>query len=349
MSHEWHAGVLSTSSWHGLETVEILTDAESLIDAGERSGAWPVSLDSEAIQTVSGLACPDHHAIVGSYRNAFRRPLGVVGGRYRATTPTEWRDTCRAAILAGAKPTGAFALRGGSRVLATFEVDGNGIRNQLLVCDAFDGSMKLTCGTTAIRVVCANTLAMSLGRDGDGMVGIRHTASLETKIKVLQENISVALAKGETVRETFAAAERVQLDRDSAKRAFDALFPEAPADASPGAKTRAENLRYEARRAVTLPINQVGTQRGNLATLWNAATYLVDRHADGTPRAVRGGDVLESMLFGQRGDRVQEIQTMIEVILRDGKVQPMTATQAIDAGVDLKQVGAKVLQDILND
>lgn len=349
MSHEWHAGVLSSSSWHGLETVEVLTDAASMIDAGERSGAWPVALDKEGVQTLSGLVCEDAHAVVGAYRNGFRKPLGVVGKRYRATTPTEWRDTCKAAILAGAKPTGAFALRGGSRVLATFEVAGNGIKDQLLVCDAFDGSMQLACGLGCVKTVCANTLAMFFGQDGDGMARIRHTASLETKVKVLQDNIGVALAKGETIRNAFRTAERVLLDRDSAVAAFNALFPEAPKDATMAQKTRAENLRTEARRAAVLPINAVGNVRGNLATLWNAATYLVDRHADGTARATRSESALDSLLFGGRGDRVREIQTVIEVILRDGKVQPMTAVQAIDAGVDMKQVGAKVLEDILRD
>lgn len=326
MSHEWYAGVLSSSSWHGLETVEVLTDAESLIDAGERSAAWPVSVDAESIMTTTGIPCSDNHAIVGTYRDISRRALGVVGGRYRATTPESWRDLCKAAVLAGARPTGAFALRGGSRVLATFEVAGNGISTQLLLCDAYDGSMKLTCGTTAVRVVCANTLALSLGQDGTGMAAIRHTASLETKVRALSESIGIAILRGERVRDAFSRAEVAYLDRDTARAAFDALFPEAPKDATPATKTRAENLRTEARRAAVLPINRVGATPGNLATLWNAATYLVDRHSDGTSRAVRGGEALDSLLFGQRADRVNEIQATIEGLLPSNTKPPMSVT-----------------------
>ena len=349
MSHEWHAGVLSSSSWHGLETLKILTDASSLIEAGESSNAWPVDVVSESVQTASGIPCPEHNAIVGCYRSAPRAALGVVGGRYRATTPEEWRSLVKAAVLAGAKPTGAFALRNGSRVLATFEVAGNGIRTQLVLCDAFDGSMKLTAGTTSVRVVCANTLAVSLRQDGEGMAALRHTANLETKVNVLRDSIGTALATGEKVRDTFAKAETAYLDRDAAKAAFDALFPEAEKDATPAAKTRAENLRTEARKAATMSINRVGARPGNLATLWNAATYVVDRNSDGTARKVRGGDALDSMLFGQRAKRVQEVQTMIEVILRDGSVQTMTSNQALDAGIDAKTVGRKVLEDMLAD
>jgi hypothetical protein len=347
MAHEWHAGVLSSSSWHGLEEVGILLDADGAIDAGERTGAWPVSLDSEKIFTSSGLECPAN-AIVASYRSAPRKALGVVGDRYRATTPEAWRSLVRAACLAGAKPTGAFALRDGTRVLATFDVGGNGIRTQLILCDAFDGSMRLTAGTTSVRVVCANTLAAAMRTEGEGMSALRHTVSLESKVKVLEGAIADTIATGEKVRETFARAEKTFLDRDAARAIFDALFPEAPKDASKAAQTKAETLRCEARRAAALPINRVGDERGNLATLWNAATYVVDRHADGTERKVRGGEALDSMLFGQRAARVSQIQTVIELCMRDGTTQAVTASQALDMGADLKQVGAKVLEDILS-
>jgi hypothetical protein len=350
MAHEWHAGVLSSSSWHGLEQIGVLLGADGMISAGEDSGAWPISLDSCDVQTTNGLACPDTHAIVAHYRKASDRVVGVVGDRYRSTTPDGWRSLVRAACLAGAKPTGAMALRKGSVVIATFDLNGgadSGIRTHLVLADAFDGSMRLTAGFTSVRVVCANTLSVSLSTDGKGMAALRHTASLDDRVRILSGAIGASIESGTKVRETFKAAEAAHLDGSAARAAFDALFPEAPKDATPAAKTRADNVRTEARRAATLPVNRVGSRPGNLATLWNAATYLVDRKADGSAREVRGGDSLDSMLFGTRANRVQEIQTQIEVILRDGKVQVMTASDAIGAGVDPKQVGASVLADIL--
>jgi hypothetical protein len=94
-----------------------------------------------------------------------------------------------------------------------------------------------------------------------------------------------------------------------------------------------------------MEINRVG-EKGNLATLWNAATYLVDRRGDGTKRGNVG---LESMLFGTRQARVQEIQTMIEVILADGTIAAVEASKAVEMGVDSKLVGAKILEEMLQN
>ena len=181
MSHEWDRGILNASSWHGLEDVGEMIGAEGMIAAGEFTGAWPTALRFDTIRTAGGLTAPGR-AIVATYKGHADRCLSVVGDRYRATTPDEWRVLVRAATAAGAQPTGAFSLRDGSRVLATFAVgQANGLRTFLNLVDSFDGSMRLTCGTTSVRTVCANTLAMSLKSDGAGMAKLRHVSSLEQK------------------------------------------------------------------------------------------------------------------------------------------------------------------------
>lgn len=354
MTHEWHAGVLSQSSWHGLEQVGAMADADAQIAAGERSGAWPVTVGRTALhykgQAGQDVMVKDHAAIVGTYADGSQAALGVVGGRYVATTPENWRDLCRAAVAAGARPTGAFALREGTRVLATFDVGGNGIRTQLVLCDTFDGSMRLTAGTTSVRVVCANTLAVALSSDGKGMAQLRHTASLESKCNALKEAIGTTIATGETVRAMYDRASSTRLTREAARAAFDALFPEAPKDAPAATRTKLENARTEARQAAVMGINRGGAEPGNVATLWNAATFVLDRDGQGRARKARGGaDMLDSMLFGARAKRIEEIQTVIELCMRDGSVEHVTAQRAIEMGADLSQVGAKVLEDILND
>jgi hypothetical protein len=345
MSHEWHRGVLTTSSWHGLEEVGVMADDGAMIAHGEKSGAWPVSLRFEKLFTPAGLVAPGR-GIVATYATHPEACLSVVGDRYRATTPDEWRSLVRAASAAGAKPTGAFALRDGSRVLATFEVgQTNGLRTQLVVADAFDGSMRLTCGFSSIRVVCANTLSAAMSADGAGMAQLRHTASLETKVNVLAESIQNAVANGDKVRAAYHKAEETRLTKDQAIAVFDRLFPEAPKDAEKAAKTKADNVRADGRRAMANAVNDAGP---TLATLWNAATYLVDREADGSARKTRG-DALDSLLFGSRGDRVGEIQTLIEVILKDGTVQTLPAGEALAIGANPETVGKKVLDDMIAD
>jgi len=334
--------------------------ADDCIQAAEMTAAWPSSLEYVPLQTVDGLPVPGRRAVVGVYPHArsmglVRRVIGDVGGDFHASTPDNWRSLVHAAVHAGGRPTGAFALRGGSRVLATFEVgQQNGIRTNLALADAYDGSMTLKTGFTAIKVVCANTMAMWLGsngRGGEGTAGgtvaqLRHTASLAERTALLRAAIGEAVIRGETLRQTYAKAKDRSLNRAEAQAAFDLLFPAAPEEATKAQRTKIDNARADAWKAAALPVNHDGS---NLATLWNAATYLVDRTADGTARPVRGGgDRLDSLLFGTRGERVRDVQTVIEVLLRDGTAIPMTATDAVSAGVDLKQVGAKVLEDLLS-
>lgn len=340
MSHEWHNGVLTSSSWHGLEQIGAMPDAESMIEHGYRSNAWPTAVTAEGLTSDSGIKA-QHRAIVGSYESADPLVLGVVGTRYEATTPEQWGDLVKAAAAAGAQPTGAFALFGGSRVVATFDIGGDDeIRDQLVLADSFDGSSQLMGGLTSIRVVCANTMSAAMRRDGASWGKVRHTASLPERAAALEVAIGEAVKTGQKTRELYAQARETVLHRDDAMAAFDALFPEAPEDAKRTTQTRARKARAEARMAACLPINKVG-DKGTLATLWNAATYLVDRKANGKPR---GKNMLDSMLFGSRGQRVAQIQETIEIILRDGTTVP--AHQAAEQGI---KVGAAVLQSMLED
>lgn len=349
MSHEWDAGVLNESSWHGLEKVGVMPNASAMIAAGETSGAWPTVLRVENLVTVGGIKVPNDRAIVGSYASRADRVLGVVGDRFRATACDEGRDLVRAACEAGATPTGAFSLRGGSRVLATFEVGlSNGLKTNLLIADAFDGTMKLTCGFTSIRVVCANTLAASMKADRKDMAAIRHTASLESKVQALQGAIASVVEDSGKVREKYEQASKVTLTREMAVAVFDKLFPPAPQGASQRAQTMAENARIEARRAMENPINKVGYAPGNLATLWNGATWDVDRTAEGKLRPTRGdSDELDSLLFGARAQRLVEINNVIDVVLRSGEVQRVSGQDAIAMGVPPQEVGRKFLEELM--
>lgn len=347
MSHEWHRGVLTASSWHGLEEVGVMATDDDMIAHGEKSGAWPVSLRFEELRTVGGLVAPGR-AVVATFVAHPEACLSVVGDRFRPTATDEWRSLVKAAVAAGAKPTGAFALRDGTRVIATFEVgQSNGLRTQLVLADAFNGSMSLSCGFSSIRVVCANTLSAAMREDGSDMATLRHTASLETKVNVLAASIAEAVKRGDAVRTAYETAEKLRLSTTQAQTIFDQLFPPAPEGADRATVTRVDNVRAEAQRAMGRKENNAGA---TLATLWNGATWMVDRTADGFARATRGEKgALDSLLFGGRGRRVSEIQTIVELVMKDGSVQSTPAAQALDMGVDKHQVGRKILDDMIAD
>jgi hypothetical protein len=308
------------------------------------------------MHSASGLPWREK-AIVADYEGHPSAVVGAMSKRYRPLACEEFFSLCEAATLAGAKPTGAFALYGGSVIVATFEVGtSNGLRTQFLLVDSFDGSHKVTAGHTSIRVVCANTLSFAMSKDGDNMAALRHTASLERRVKLLGTAIEAAIRGGDSARKLYETAERATfVDTAAFDRAFDALFPPAPEDASQNAKTRAENARIEARAAGRMAINRVGSTKANLATLWNAATFLVDREVvagsdTGVARPLRGGaNPLESLISdkkGTRGARVQVIQNLIETVLVDGSVRLMTVDEATSHGIDHGQIAKSILRDV---
>jgi Domain of unknown function (DUF932) len=322
MTHQWHKGILNASSWHGLEEVGELLNADHLIQKGEDVGSYPTQVAISKNVTVNpfgGDYIPStSRSVVGQYKDGTVSVLGSVGDKYNATTPDEWRSIIRAAGEAGAKPTGAFSLAGGSKVLATFEVDqastGSGIRTNLMLCDSFDGSVNLTCGFTSIRVVCANTLSAALRSDGKAMAKIRHTRSLSEKVEALGEAIIAAIDGGKAIREMYQNARKYQLTGSEMDALMDSLFPVPEVEGR--GRTRALNKREEMYDAMILSENQDGN---TLASVWNGATWLVDRNVDGSSRRARGdADRLDSLLFGQRGKRILDIQSVVQAMLDNG-------------------------------
>jgi hypothetical protein len=346
MAHEWNKGVLTASSWHGLEQVEAMPDADSMIRAGETSGAWPTAISTADMVTTSGLKVPGK-AVVATYADGTQKAHGAVKGRWTALDPKEWQETVRAAVRAGARPTGAFSLKGGSHILATFEIDGGKgtVRNHLNLFDCLNGERKHMVGNTSIRTVCWNTLSASWALDGANYANVRHTASIDAKAADLRTAIEAHVKQGEAMSTLYENARKATLTRAESERLFDALFPKAEDDAHAKSKGRAENIRTDALRAAARAENNEGQ---SVATLWNAATWLVDREPNGAPKAARGGaDRLDSLLFGTRAERIQEVQTLISVIMADGRIVDMPAPQAAELGVNHAEIGRSLLDSML--
>lgn len=116
----------------------------------------------------------------GLYRSDTEAPLAIVGAGYNVVQPKEvlefFRDMTEqggwhihtAGTLRGGRKIWAMASRGDMRVVGKKNRTGrtDEIVNNLLFATSLDGSMKTTVVDTAVRVVCANTLALAL-RDSD--------------------------------------------------------------------------------------------------------------------------------------------------------------------------------------
>lgn len=338
MSDQWHKGVLAESSWHGKEDIGVMPDAKAMLKAGIKSLAWPTVVAEAEMYAVptSGVKRQKYQvpgkAMIAGYDDGTARCLSAVGNRYTANTPKDWASLIEAACDAGAKPTGAFSLKGGTRVLATFGIGGeeSGISNQLLLCDSFDGSLKLTAGTTSIRVVCANTLHLSLRQDGAEMAGLKHTQSLSSKVETLAGAIKSAIEEGNSVRETYERACDLKLGLKDAQEIVEQVFPTTRDGEKLTGKAlkRAENRQLEVFRSMRFVENNVGE---NLASVWNALTWVVDRDGDGRARKTRGEtDRLDSLLFGTRGKLVQTIEKVIYAYTNDGRLEQVRVQEQVE-------------------
>jgi len=64
----------------------------------------------------------------------------------------------------------------------------------------------------------------------------------------------------------------------------------------------------------------------------------------------RGGreTMVDSMLFGQRAKKVQDVGALVEVIMADGSAEHMSVFECQQEGIDDGQIGASLLDDMLN-
>lgn len=190
-------------------------------------------------------------------------------------------------------------------------------------------------------------------RRRDGLHGhawgrVQHNANLPERTESLGAAIDQVVRKGGEVRAAYEAARERVLREQEYEAVMAALFPVPELGATPkpaevASRTRAQNARTQADRAAARRENNEGR---TLATAWNAATWVIDRDADGN--AKRCSSPLESMLFGSRGRRVEEVRALVEVVLRDGTTELMEASEAHNVhGIDHEQIGRSLLDEML--
>ena len=133
------------------------------------------------------------------YRSDTLEPLSVVSQRYQEVQPREilefYRDLTEqsdfeletAGVLKGGRKMWALARTGQSMTLKGGDVS-NGY---LLLATACDGTLATTAQFTNIRVVCNNTLAVSLANGNGGMVKVPHSTSFDGDRVKQQLGVSV--------------------------------------------------------------------------------------------------------------------------------------------------------------
>ena len=193
-------------AWHGLGTVftEEKTTAEMLEAANLNN--WNVRLvDVEIPNTLTSDKGYQYVVRTNPTDKTQTDVLGVVGERYVPVQNEELFAFGDNILDGGGRWETAGSIRGGRVVFGSLALEretvldptgvADKVKTYLLINTSHDGSIAIQASITPVRVVCANTLNLALGRKGKSpkqSFKIRHTQTAEGKIAVARETLGLA-------------------------------------------------------------------------------------------------------------------------------------------------------------
>lgn len=286
--------------WHrlGNKMVGAPTIEEAIVAAGLN---WKVSTEpvfSGAGEKVSALL---------TRRDSDKSILGVVGPSYVPLQNSEafkffqpFIDSKEASIET------AGSLREGKRVwiLAKINRDplvikGNDtVEKYVLLSNSHDGTLAVRAGFTPVRVVCANTLQLSINDKASKLIRIKHTKNVVQNLENVQEIMNLADSQFEATAEQYRLLASKEINSKDLEKYVKLVFNttsrviEAEGDLS---KINNKRIMEE-----IVPLFEKG--RGNdmveiRGTYWAAYNAITEhlQYSRGSGEATR----MDSMWFGQ--------------------------------------------------
>lgn len=289
--------------WHGIG-VAVPREVTSVDALRLASLDWPVATVPLLAESngpgTPGDGVEGWRAVI---RLSDRKPLGVVGERYRPIQNSEAFGFFDAIVGTGeAIYHTAGSLDGGRKVWilaklpGEIRVAGDDVTEKyLLLTNSHDGSTALRMFFTPVRVVCQNTLNLAL-REGAGEgVSIRHTTSATVKLEQAREALGIAVRYYDRFGEQAA-----QL---AAARYEDRQLAELTEELFPAMEDELSTRRLKAREKVIELFEYGKGHEGIRGSAWaalNAVAEYADHHrsARGSSDAARAEARLNSAWFG---------------------------------------------------
>lgn len=287
--------------WHGLGNR--LPDKQPLEVWLQAAGMdWTIE-NTEALYSAGNgadrriLVNPDARVL---YRSDTGAPLSVVSNRYQVVQPREilelYRDLVEvggfaletAGVLKGGKKLWALARTGEEFLLR----GGDRVKGYLLLATSCDGTLATTAQFTSVRVVCNNTLQLSVAQDQEGAIKVPHSTTFDP------EAVKAALGVGAVSWNRFAETAQALVERkvnrlDVTKFVIHVLGDkDAPLTAQPNEKALKNVIELFAGQGKG---SQLASSDGTAWGLVNAVTEYVDHHRRAKSRDTR----LDSAWFGQ--------------------------------------------------
>jgi len=299
--------------WHGLgvPVSNDLTPRQMMDKAGLD---WTV--DKEDLTTPSGAFVKGKKALVRSSDN---KVLDVIGDNWNPVQNEQAFDFFSEYVLAGdMEMHTAGSLKDGNLVWALAKVKesfdilgGDQVDSYLLFSNPHQYGKSIDVRFTPIRVVCNNTLTLSLGQEVAKSVSLNHRT--EFNPDSVKETLGIASEKFQKYKETAEFLSTKRFDMDALIRYYNEVFPRTYKGKKEVNVKTIEDLTTNAKKAYEVLETQPGAEFGQ-GTWWqalNSVTYLTD-HQMGRENDTR----LTSAWFGVNQTRkVRAVEKAVEYAL----------------------------------
>ena len=299
--------------WHGMGTKvdSNLTPAEIQVAAGLD---WDVT--KETMTTSSGIEIKGKKALVRSGDN---KVLDVVGDNWNPVQNDEAFEFFSEFVNAGdMEMHTAGSLKGGKMVWALAKVKesfdvlkGDQVDSYLLFSNPHMYGKSIDVRFTPIRVVCNNTLSLSLEMSSANATKMSHRKVFDPS--EVKETMGLAHDKFEKFRETAQFLASRQFNSDSLIQYYNEVFPRTYKGKTEVKVKSVEDLTNNAKKAYDLLGTQAGAEfgKGSWWSAFNSVTYFTD-HEMGRNADSR----LSSAWFGANQTRkVKALEKAVEFAL----------------------------------
>jgi|TARA_B100001093_G_scaffold506516_1_gene565560 phage/plasmid-like protein (TIGR03299 family) len=299
--------------WHGLGT-KVASDLAPSQIMQQAGLDW--SVEKETMTTASGVEIEGKKALV---RSSDSKVLDVVGDNWNPVQNSEAFEFFSEYCLAGdMEMHTAGSLKGGQMVWALAKIKesfdilgGDQVDSYLLFSNPHKYGKAIDVRFTPIRVVCNNTLSLSLGQNVANSVSLNHRTAFNPES--VKQTMGIAHEKFAKYKETCEFLASKKFNMESLIQYYNEVFPRTYQGKNEVTVKGYEDLTNNAQKAFSFLETQPGANFGE-GSWWsalNSVTYLTD-HKMGRESDSR----LTSAWFGANQTRkVKAVEKAVEFAL----------------------------------
>lgn len=264
--------------WHGLGT-KVAPDLSPIQIMSKAGLDWTV--EKETMTTASGVEIEGKKALV---RSADNKVLDVVGDNWNPVQNEQAFEFFSEYTLAGdMEMHTAGSLKGGQMVWALAKVKesfdilgGDQVDSYLLFSNPHKYGKAIDVRFTPIRVVCNNTLSMSLGQNVANSVTMNHRNAFNPDM--VKEQMGIASEKFAKYKEMATFLSTKQFSMDALVQYYNEVFPRTYQGKKDVQVKTFADLSSNGQKAFSYLETQPGAEYG-AGSWWqalNSVTYLTD-------------------------------------------------------------------------